>query len=95
MNNIIKYVFGLRYPKIPEFENIDNILERISQANITPVFKKSSKKKRPVSVLLVLYKIFQETLSKQLSSYFGNILSTFKCGFRKGLTTQHCLLLLI
>ena len=34
-------------------------------------------------------------MSKQLYIYLQNILSKFQCGFRKGFSTQHCLLLII
>ena len=68
-------------------------------ANKTPIFKKGSKNKkenfRPVSILPVLPKIFENPMSKQLSTFFENILSRFQCGFRKGYNTQHCLLLML
>ena len=83
-SNIIKSL------KIPDFENIDNLLERTSQANITPVLKKSFKNQkenyRTVSKLLIFSKIFENFLKKQLLSYFENILPKFKCGF----SAQHC-----
>ena len=31
-------------------------------------------------------------MSKQLSTFFENILSKFQCGFKNGYSTQHCLL---
>ena len=34
-------------------------------------------------------------MNKQLSIYFEEILSKFQCGFRKGFSTQHCLLLML
>ena len=37
--------------------------------------------------------IFERLLSRQLLEFFGNILSKFQCGFRRGYGTQHCLLL--
>ena len=68
----------------------------LKQANITPVFKKSSRnqkeKYRPASILPIIFKIFEKVLSKQLYIYFENILSKFQCGFRKGFSTQRCLL---
>ena len=71
----------------------------LKQANITPVFKKGSRNQkenyRPVSILPIISKIFEKILSKQLYIYFENILSKFQCGFRKGFSTQHCLLLMI
>ena len=33
-------------------------------------------------------------MHNQLSTYFEKILSKFQCGFRKGFSTQHCLLLM-
>ena len=68
-------------------------------ANTTPIFKKGSKNKkenfRSISILPVLPKIFENPMSKQLSTFFENILSRFQCGFRKGYNTQHCLLLML
>ena len=68
-------------------------------ANTTPIFKKGSKNKkenfRPISILPVLPKIFENPMSKQLSTFFENILSRFQCGFRKGYNTQHYLLLML
>ena len=34
-------------------------------------------------------------MNKQLSIYFEKILSKFQCGFCKGFSTQHCLLLML
>ena len=71
----------------------------MKQANITPVFKRGSGNQKgnykPVSILPMIYKIFEKILSKQLHIYFENMLSNFQCGCRKGLSTQHCLLLII
>ena len=64
-----------------------------------PVFKKGSRNQkenyRPVSILPIISRIFENILSKQLYIYFENILSEFQCGFRKGFNTHHCLLLMI
>ena len=49
----------------------------------------------PVSSLAVLPKIFEKIMSKQLSTFFKNILSKFQCGFRKVYSTQHCLLIIL
>ena len=48
-----------------------------------------------VSIFAVLSKIFEKIMSKQLSNFFKNILSKFQCGFRKGYSTQHCLLIIL
>ena len=67
--------------------------------NMTLIFKKGSKSKmenyRPVNILPVLLKIFKKLTTKQLSTFFENILSKFECGFRKVYSTQHCLLLML
>ena len=67
-------------------------------ASITPVFKKnvcaSKNNYRPVSVLPVISKIFERIIiCNQLSAFFEEIFSKFQCGFRKGYSTQHCLLM--
>ena len=71
----------------------------LKQANITRVFKKGCRNQkenyRPVSILPIISKIFEKILSKQMDIYFENILSKFQCDFRKGFSTQHCLLLMI
>ena len=68
-------------------------------ANVTPVFKQGSRNQkdnyRPVSILPIISKIFEKLICRQLSNHFDNILSEFQCGFRKGYSPQHCLLLLI
>ena len=68
-------------------------------ANITPVFKNESRNHknnyRPVSILPLISKVFEKIMKKQLSTYFEEILSKFQCGFCKGFSTQHCLLLML
>ena len=58
-------------------------------ANVTPILKKRSKNRkenfRPVNILM----------SKQLSSFLEIIMSKCQCGFRKGFSMQHCLLLML
>ena len=51
--------------------------------------------KETVSILPVLSKIFEKLMSEQLYTFFENILPKFQCGFRKGYSTQHCLLLML
>ena len=68
-------------------------------ANITPIFKDQSinhkNNYRLVSILPVVSTIFEKLMNNQLSTYFEKILSEFQCGFQKGFSTQHCLLLMI
>ena len=55
-------------------------------ANVTPVYKKGSKKSkenyRPVSILPNISKINERCLFKQISNYFENFFSKFQCGFK-------------
>ena len=68
-------------------------------ANITPVYKKGSKNSkenyRPISILPNISKIYERCLFKAISNYFENIFSKFQCGFKQGLTAQHCLISMI
>ena len=67
--------------------------------NITPVVKQASRNQkenyRPISILPIITKIFERLTCRQLLSHFDNILSKFQCGFWKGYSPQHCLLLII
>ena len=66
---------------------------------MTPIFKQDSRNQkenyRPISIPLIISKIFEKLICRQLSNHFDNILSKFQCGFRKGYNLQHCLLLMI
>ena len=68
-------------------------------ANITPVFKKgyrvSKETCRLVSILLVISKIFVKLLCNQISPFVDQFLSKYQCGFRRGLSAQHCLLAML
>ena len=65
--------------------------------NITPIFKNESRNHktnyRTVSILPIVSKITEKIMNNQLSTYFEKIISKFQCAFRKGFSTQHCLLL--
>ena len=71
----------------------------IKFVDVTPVFKQGTRNPkdnyRPISILLVISKIFEKLICKQLSNHFNNIYSKFQCGFRKGFNAQHVLLLMI
>ena len=65
-------------------------------ATITSVFKKGDRNSkdnyRSVSILPNISKIFERCIFRQLSNYMDQFLSKFQCGFRKGYSTQYCLL---
>jgi len=68
-------------------------------ADITPLHKKGKKDMkenyRPVSILPTLSKIFEKCMFSQISEYFNTFFSDQQCGFRKGYSTQHCLLVML
>ena len=49
------------------------------------------RKKRPVSLLLHMSKVFERLLDKQIETFMSNKLSIKLYGFRKNYNTQYCL----
>ena len=68
-------------------------------ANITPVYKSGERQVkenyRPISILSPISKIFERILYNQLYNTFDDILSMSQCGFRKGFSAQHCLIVML
>ena len=73
--------------------------DNLKLAEIFPFFKKGGRllknNYRPVSILPTISKIYEEMLYEQMYEYFNNIFSKYVCGFRKGYSTQHCLLFML
>ena len=71
----------------------------LKDADITPTFKKGDRllktNYRPISILPTLSKIYEKVLHIQIYEYFNTIFSKFLCGFRKGISTRHCLLYML
>ena len=71
----------------------------LKNADISPLFKKhdrlSKNNYRPVSILPTLSKLYEKILYIQIYNYFNNIFSKYICGFRKGHSTQHCLIFML
>ena len=71
----------------------------LKHADIVPVYKKNNKCEkencRPASILSKFSKIYEKLMYNQLYDYFDNILFPSQCGFRKGNSAQHCLLVMI
>ena len=63
------------------------------------MYKKNHKREkenyRPVSILPNLPKIYEKLMYNQLYDYFDNILFPSQCGFCKGYSAQHFLLVMI
>ena len=74
-------------------------LDELKHADVIPVHKKNEKCNktyyRPMSILTNISKIYEKLLSDQLSKYFDSLLATNQCGFRKGFSSQHCLLVML
>ena len=74
-------------------------LNELKQADIKPICKKESRNEkenyRPISILPNLSKVFERCMYDQLKDHFDKLLSKYQCGFRKGFSTQHCLLAMI
>ena len=68
-------------------------------ANVTPVHKKGNRSEkdnyRPVSILPNLSKVFERCIYNQIAQFFDKILSKHQCGFRKGHSAQHALIVFL
>ena len=68
-------------------------------ADVSPIFKDSDKhfkgNFRPISILPALSKISENIMSYQIDKYMEDKLSIYQCGFRKGMSSQNCLLFMI
>ena len=71
----------------------------LKQTEFLPAFIKEEKliksNYRHVSILPVISKIYERLIYEQIYKYFDQIFFKFQCGFRKGFTTQNCLLYII
>ena len=71
----------------------------LKSADLTPTFKKAERSSkvnyRSISILPTLSKVYERLLYPQIYGYFDDIFSKFLCGFRKGYSTQHCLLYML
>ena len=73
--------------------------KKLKVADVTPVYKKDNatnvKNYRPISILPATSKIFERLIQKQIADFMENKLSPILCGYRKGFSTQHALILLL
>ena len=65
-------------------------------ANVIPIYKEKektlSKIYRPISLLPIISKLFEKIMYKQISDYVEKFLSPYIFGYRKGHSTEQCLL---
>ena len=68
-------------------------------AVITPAHKKDERtmlnNNRPVSILPATSKIVEKNMYNQIYAYIDKYLSPYLCGFRKGFSTQQCLVVML
>ena len=68
-------------------------------ADITPVHKKDDRTDktnyRPVSILPAISKIYERIIFYQIDKFMDNKISKHQCGFRKGYSAQHCLIVML
>ena len=80
-------------------KNSNKYPSSLKNADVTPIHKEKEKtlKKnyRPVSILPVLSKLYENIMNEQISAYIDRYLSSYLFGYRKGYGTQHCLLVMI
>ena len=71
----------------------------LKTADVTPLPKdkeKDNKKKyRPISLTPILSKVFEKDMYEQISDYVEKFLSPYLFGYRKGHSTEQCLLTMI
>ena len=71
--------------------------DSLKMADVTPVHKKDETtikdNYRHISILPCISNIFERLMHLQISRYMDFYLSEYLCGFRKGYSTQHCLIL--
>ena len=80
-------------------KNSEKFPDPLKTADVTPLPKdkdKDNKKKyRPVSLTPILSKIFEKDMYEQISDYAEKFLSPYLFKFRKGHSTEQCLLIMI
>ena len=73
--------------------------DSLKLADITPTYKKdgttNKENYRPISILPSVSKLFERSMFDQISVYIDKFLSPYLCGFRKGYSTQHTLIVML
>ena len=90
--SIYFWLFERNYKKWQIFCDFKN-------GDITAVFKKTFKESkenyRPVRILTIISKILVKTTSKQFANFMDPLLWKYQCGFRRGFSTQNCILAML
>ncbi len=71
----------------------------LKTADVTPIHKAKEKvllkNYRPVSLIPIISKIFERNMFEQIYSYIDKFLSPYLFGYRKGHSTEQCLMIMI
>ena len=81
-----------------ESKNTKTFPVSLKHADVSPIHKEkettAEKNYRPVSVLPILSKVYERNMYDPIYSYVDKYLSPYLFGYRKGYSTQHCLLVM-
>ena len=73
--------------------------QTLKLADVTPVHKKEEttllKNYRPISLIPVVSKLFERDMSVQILTYIDKFLSPYLFGYRKGYSTEQCLMVML
>ena len=71
----------------------------LKAADVTPIHKKDEKTAmrnyRPVSLIPIVSKLFERNMYDQILEYINNFLSPYLFGYRKGHSTEQCLIVML
>ena len=71
----------------------------LKAADVTPIHKKDEKTAmknyRPVSLIPIVSKLFERNMYDQILEYMNNFLSPYLFGYRKGHSTEQCLMVML
>ena len=80
-------------------KNAESYPISMKTADITPIHKEkettNKKNYRPISLTPILSKLFEKNMYDPMFSYIEKFLSPYLFGYRRGHSTQHCLLIMI
>ena len=75
------------------------IINTLKLADVTPIHKKDEntllKNYRPVSLIPIVSKLFEREMYNQILLHIDNFLSPFLFGYRKGYSTEQCLIVML
>ena len=80
-------------------KNSNRYPQELKKADIIPIYKKgetsSLKNYRPISLIPIISKVFERDLYDQIITYMNKFLSPYLFGYRKGYSTEQCLIVMV